>query len=125
MWTTAALCVAVLGAVALYKTIATPATAPGPPTAPGSATAPASRSASTTARIANTATACEPSELSLQGGLAVAADLKPGDYQITCGLLSNARGRLHVGADEVAAPSKPPLIELIGPIAEYKVYLVG
>jgi len=49
------------------------------------------------------------------------AKLTAGDYQITCGLLSNPRGRLHVtGAP--GASAKPSLIDLVGPLAEYRVY---
>lgn len=49
------------------------------------------------------------------------ARLAPGEYAITCGLLGNPRGRLRVTAG--AAPAAPDLRELIGPMAEYKVYL--
>lgn len=50
--------------------------------------------------------------------------LEPGDYEITCGLLSNPKGKLHVtGAMPVSV--KPRLVDLIGPMAEYKVYLGG
>ncbi|MDJ0389132.1 cupredoxin domain-containing protein [Roseomonas sp. E05] len=52
------------------------------------------------------------------------ARLAPGEYAITCGLLSNPRGRLVVrpaGTD--TAPAGPDLRELIGPMAEYQVYL--
>lgn len=53
------------------------------------------------------------------------ASLEPGDYQITCGLLSNPRGSLHVtpatgGAKSAAQPS---MKAFIGAMAEYKVYL--
>lgn len=52
------------------------------------------------------------------------ARLEPGDYEITCGLLTNPRGKLHVtalaNAPKQAAPS---LVDLIGPLAEYKVYM--
>jgi iron uptake system component EfeO len=44
--------------------------------------------------------------------------LTPGDYQITCGLLSNPTGRLHVAG----ASAKPSRVDLIGPLAEYRVY---
>jgi iron uptake system component EfeO len=50
------------------------------------------------------------------------AKLAPGDYQITCGLLNNPKGSLHVtGVD--GASAKPSLVDLIGPLAEYRVYL--
>ena len=49
------------------------------------------------------------------------AKLAAGDYQITCGLLSNPRGRLHV-AGVPGASAKPSLIDLVGPLAEYRVY---
>jgi iron uptake system component EfeO len=53
------------------------------------------------------------------------ARLEPGTYQITCGLLSNPRGTLTVTAAKNAPtePLRPSLIDLIGPIAEYKVYV--
>jgi len=53
--------------------------------------------------------------------------LEPGAYDITCGLLSNPKGKLTVTDDNgtQSQPSKPSLIDLIGPIAEYKVYLTG
>ncbi|MBW8729333.1 MAG: iron uptake system protein EfeO [Inquilinus limosus] len=53
------------------------------------------------------------------------AKLEPGSYQITCGLLSNPRGTLTVTAAKNAPTQalQPSLIELIGPIAEYKVYV--
>jgi iron uptake system component EfeO len=52
--------------------------------------------------------------------------LAAGDYAITCGLLSNPRGTLHVTpaaavAGGIAAPS---LVSFVGPLAEYKVFLV-
>ena len=54
------------------------------------------------------------------------ARLKPGRYEITCGLLSNPRGTLTVlpGAGGADKDSKPPLKEFIGPLAEFRVYLV-
>lgn len=57
----------------------------------------------------------------------VTARLEPGGYQITCGLLSNPRGVLTVTAAKNPSPEalRPSLIDLIGPIAEYKVYLSG
>lgn len=49
--------------------------------------------------------------------------LKPGDYIMTCGLLSNPHGTLHVAAGdsnaEIAALSATAFI---GPLAEYRVY---
>jgi len=51
--------------------------------------------------------------------------LAPGDYDITCGLLSNPRGKLHVtpSAASAAEAAKPSMTAFIGPLAEYKVYL--
>lgn len=53
------------------------------------------------------------------------ARLKPGVYDITCGLLSNPRGKLTVTASVhlEAERAKPPLKAFIGPLSEYKVYL--
>ena len=55
----------------------------------------------------------------------LAARLKPGVYDITCGLLSNPRGKLTVtaSAHSEAEKLKPPLKAFIGPLSEYKVYL--
>lgn len=52
--------------------------------------------------------------------------LQPGDYAITCGLLSNPRGTLTVTpSDEAqAAASEVTLKKFLGPLAEYRVYLV-
>ncbi|WP_102961421.1 iron uptake system protein EfeO, partial [Mangrovicella endophytica] len=51
--------------------------------------------------------------------------LHPGKYAITCGLLSNPRGTLTVTAGADAAPAAPTLVDLIGPMAEYKIYVIG
>jgi iron uptake system component EfeO len=52
------------------------------------------------------------------------ANLKPGQYQMTCGLLTNPKGVLAVAAaatnTSVGAPS---VLDLVGPLAEYKVYV--
>lgn len=52
--------------------------------------------------------------------------LKPGTYQITCGLLSNPRGQLVVtpSAESEALRISPPITAFIGPLSEVKVYLV-
>lgn len=52
--------------------------------------------------------------------------LAPGDYAITCGLLSNPRGSLHVTASVEAsvAASRVTLRKFLGPLSEYRVYLV-
>jgi iron uptake system EfeUOB component EfeO/EfeM len=54
------------------------------------------------------------------------ANLAPGDYVITCGLLSNPRGTLHVTAtaeSEAKAKARPSMTAFIGPLSEYRVYL--
>ncbi|WP_213880097.1 iron uptake system protein EfeO [Pseudomonas sp. dw_358] len=54
------------------------------------------------------------------------ANLQPGDYAITCGLLSNPRGTLHVtptAASDAAAKARPSMVAFIGPLSEYRVYL--
>lgn len=49
--------------------------------------------------------------------------LAPGDYAVTCGLLSNPKGKLHVAALAGAgAVAKLSQVDLIGPLAEYRVY---
>jgi iron uptake system component EfeO len=49
------------------------------------------------------------------------ANLTAGDYQITCGLLSNPKGNLHVSARD-GAPLKVIQTDFIGPLAEYRFY---
>jgi iron uptake system EfeUOB component EfeO/EfeM len=54
------------------------------------------------------------------------ANLAPGDYAITCGLLSNPRGTLHVtptAESEARAKARPSMTAFIGPLSEYRVYL--
>ncbi|MCF7534937.1 iron uptake system protein EfeO [Pseudomonas petrae] len=54
------------------------------------------------------------------------ANLQPGDYTITCGLLSNPRGTLHVtptAESDAAAKARPSMVAFIGPLSEYRVYL--
>ncbi len=52
------------------------------------------------------------------------ATLEPGEYAMTCGLLSNPRGKLLVVAAADATAFKPSPLDLVGPIAEYKVYVL-
>jgi iron uptake system component EfeO len=54
------------------------------------------------------------------------ANLSPGDYSITCGLLSNPRGTLHVtptAASDAAAHTRPSMLAFVGPLSEFRVYL--
>lgn len=54
------------------------------------------------------------------------ASLEPGQYAITCGLLSNPRGSLTVTAtaeSDARARARPSLTTFIGPLSEYRVYL--
>jgi iron uptake system component EfeO len=54
------------------------------------------------------------------------ANLLPGDYAITCGLLSNPRGTLHVtptAESDAQAKARPSLVAFVGPLSEYRVYL--
>ena len=54
------------------------------------------------------------------------ANLQPGSYQITCGLLSNPRGTLTVTAtaeSDAAAKARPSMVAFVGPLSEYRVYL--
>lgn len=51
------------------------------------------------------------------------ANLEPGEYDMTCGLLSNPKGKLVVTASAEAATAKTNVLDLVGPIAEYKVYV--
>ena len=50
------------------------------------------------------------------------ATLEAGEYQMTCGLLSNPKGVLLVAAG-TARTGPPSPMELVGPIAEYKLYV--
>ncbi|TCR62261.1 cupredoxin domain-containing protein [Bosea sp. BK604] len=52
------------------------------------------------------------------------AQLHPGEYAITCGLLSAPRGRLIVTASPQAAAPRLALMDFVGPVAEYRVYLL-
>lgn len=53
------------------------------------------------------------------------ARLKPGTFEITCGLLTNPRGTLVVtpSASSEAERAKPPIKAFIGPLSEYKVFV--
>jgi iron uptake system component EfeO len=54
------------------------------------------------------------------------AQLAPGDYDITCGLLSNPRGKLHVtptAQSDKARAASPSMTDFVGPLSEYRVYL--
>jgi iron uptake system component EfeO len=53
------------------------------------------------------------------------AKLPAGDFEITCGLLSNPRGTLHVtrSAEADREAARPALIAFLGPMAEYQVFL--
>ncbi|AWY39332.1 iron uptake system protein EfeO [Pseudomonas putida] len=54
------------------------------------------------------------------------ANLAPGAYTITCGLLSNPRGTLHVtptAASDAAAKARPSMVAFVGPLSEFRVYL--
>ncbi|MBP1849239.1 iron uptake system protein EfeO [Rhizobium halophytocola] len=55
----------------------------------------------------------------------VTATLAPGDYEITCGLISNAHGTLHVtpSKEYAKAASTLGLRDYLGPLSEYRVYL--
>jgi iron uptake system component EfeO len=55
----------------------------------------------------------------------LSAKLAPGDYQITCGLLSNPRGTLHVTPSSAASAeaARPSTLAYVGALAEYRVYL--
>lgn len=56
----------------------------------------------------------------------LSANLQPGRFDITCGLLSNPRGTLTVTAteaSETARMARPRLVDFIGALAEYRVFL--
>jgi iron uptake system component EfeO len=53
------------------------------------------------------------------------ANLKAGQYQMTCGLLTNPKGVLTVAAAATSTSAgAPSALDLVGPLAEYKVYVV-
>lgn len=56
----------------------------------------------------------------------LAVRLLPGEYQITCGLLSSPRGTLTVTATDqsLAEQKQPPVRAMIGPLSEYKVRMM-
>ena len=56
----------------------------------------------------------------------VSARLAPGDYEMTCGLLSNPRGTLHVTPSAAAtqAAAAPTARAFVGPLSEYRFYLI-
>lgn len=56
----------------------------------------------------------------------LSAKLEPGDYAMTCGLLGNPRGRLRAAPSKQAAAGavRPLPRAYIGPLAEYRVYLM-
>jgi iron uptake system component EfeO len=52
------------------------------------------------------------------------ANLKAGQYQMTCGLLTNPKGVLTVAAEAGGTSAgAPSALDLVGPLAEYKVYV--
>jgi iron uptake system component EfeO len=54
----------------------------------------------------------------------LSATLSPGEYQMTCGLLNNPKGKLIVQASAASAPPAPvSALDLAGPLAEYKLYV--
>jgi iron uptake system component EfeO len=57
----------------------------------------------------------------------LSAKLRPGTYDITCGLLTNPRGKLTVVPSEAFAQSNKavPITAFIGPLSEIRVYLGG
>ncbi|WP_251978703.1 iron uptake system protein EfeO [Salinicola avicenniae] len=52
----------------------------------------------------------------------LSVSLAPGDYAMTCGLLSNPRGTLHVIPNGDETPPALAATDFIGPLAEYRVY---
>lgn len=52
------------------------------------------------------------------------ASLQPGEYEMTCGLLSNPKGKLIVQGAEDAAGAQPTLMQLTGPVTDYKAYVM-
>lgn len=58
--------------------------------------------------------------------MTVTATLKAGQYQMTCGLVSNPKGTITVTAGgTTAAKAEPGASDLAGPLAEYKAYVAN
>ncbi|MGX7707919.1 iron uptake system protein EfeO [Methylobacterium sp. Gmos1] len=55
----------------------------------------------------------------------LSATLQPGSYEMTCGLLSNPKGTLTVTAAAATAAGAPDPMALVGPLAAYKLYVMG
>lgn len=53
------------------------------------------------------------------------ATLEQGDYDITCGLISNPKGKLTVTAGDAVDTSLPSIAELVTPMEGYKQYVGG
>jgi iron uptake system component EfeO len=54
----------------------------------------------------------------------LSATLSPGEYQMTCGLLTNPKGQLIVQAAATGGRTAPvTALDLAGPLAEYKLYV--
>ena len=51
------------------------------------------------------------------------ATLEAGEYDLTCGLLSNPKGKLIVKGTHANSDGKPDVMQLAGPITEYKAYV--
>ncbi len=51
------------------------------------------------------------------------ANLEAGEYDLTCGLLSNPKGKLIVKCTNTASDGKQDVMQLVGPIADYKAYV--
>ncbi|HEY8907622.1 MAG TPA: iron uptake system protein EfeO [Rhodoferax sp.] len=53
------------------------------------------------------------------------ATLEQGDYEITCGLIGNPKGKLTVTAGDAVDTSLPSIAELVAPMEGYKQYVNG
>ena len=53
----------------------------------------------------------------------LSATLSPGEYQMTCGLLNNPKGKLIVQAAATGRTAPITALDLAGPLAEYKLYV--
>lgn len=51
------------------------------------------------------------------------ATLEAGEYEMTCGLLSNPKGKLTVKGGSAAANGKADVMQLAGPVTDYKAYV--
>ncbi len=67
----------------------------------------------------------EGAKTSRRASQKMTATLEAGEYDMTCGLLSNPKGKRPSPRQPTAPPTaNQNALDLVGPIAEYKVYVI-